>query len=134
MVSTAEETKSDEGGRTIRTDKHPCEWNDPQACRRWLAAADKACADGSLEACSSAGWAYSAAPPGAERDPAKAARMLEKACAGGHQMGCVNLAVNLAGRQTPEALTRALELLSKACAKGTVEACSVRASLLAARR
>jgi hypothetical protein len=49
-------------------------------------------------------------------------------------MGCVNLAVNLASRQTPEALKRALEVLEKSCATGTAEACSLRASLQAARR
>jgi hypothetical protein len=132
-VSKAEETLSQEGGRTILLDKHPCEMNDAKRCLRWLVRAEQACADGSMEACSSAGWAYSGAPD-VERDPAKAARMLEKACAGGVQLGCINLAVNLASRRTPEALKRALDLLAKACATGSTPACDLHASLQATRR
>lgn len=132
-VGSVEENARGEGGRTIALDKHPCERNDAGLCRSWLAAAETACQEGSLEACSSAGWAYTGAP-GVERDPAKAVRMLEKACAGGHQLGCVNLAVNLAARQTPEARKRALDLLSRACATGGAEACRLKASMEATRR
>jgi TPR repeat protein len=132
--STTATLETDErGGRTIRLDKHPCEMKDAGACQGWLAAAEKACAEGSLEACNSAGWAYTAAP-GVTWDPAKAARLLEKACTGGHQDSCVNLAVNLANRQTPEALDRALELLTKACAAKARQACELQASLRASRR
>ena len=132
-ASSAQKTPPAEGGRTVAAE-HPCEVNDPQQCRRWLVAADKACAEGTLEACNSAGWAYSAGPPGAERDPAKATRMLEKACAGGIQLACVNLAVNLAAGRNPEDLKRALDLLSNACAAGSAEACRLKASLQATRR
>jgi tetratricopeptide (TPR) repeat protein len=132
-VETATAEASTQESRTVTLEKHPCEMNKPQLCRAWLADAEKACADGSLEACSSAGWAYSGAP-GVTQDPAKAARLLEKACSGGHQAGCLNLAVNLANRQTPEALDRALELLRKACAAGTRQACTLEASLKANRR
>lgn len=131
-VSTEGDTSPDEGGRTIPLDRHPCEMNDPKLCRSWLAQAGTACAGGSLEACSSAGWAYSGAP-GVTPDPAKAARMLEKACSGGLQEGCINLAVNLANRRTPEALSRALDLLAKACAAGSKQACALQASLKARR-
>lgn len=117
----------------VSSDRHPCDLDDPKFCAAWLVDADKACGAGTLEACSSLGWAYTGART-LKRDPAKAVPPLEKACAGGIQPACHNLAVVFANRQTPEGLQRAIDLTTKACATGLKDACDLKAQLRARLR
>jgi TPR repeat protein len=124
---------SKQGARSGQPMRHPCAAGDAKGCRDWLAAAETACAGGSIDACTSAGSAYTGAP-GVTPDPAKAIRMLEKACAGKSQDGCVNLAVNLVNNGRAEDRTRALDLLAKACAAGHQPACGLRTQIESMRR
>lgn len=109
-------------------DTQPCATDDARLCAWWLAESEKACAAGSLEACSSAGWAYTGGRT-SPRDPVKAAPLLQKACTGGLEPACVNLAVVLANRNKPDDLKRAIELATRACAAGIDEACGLEAQL-----
>ncbi len=114
--------------QVLDEDTHPCATDDARLCAWWLAESEKACGAGSLEACSSAGWAYTGGRT-APRDPVKAAPLLEKACTGGLQPACVNLAVVLANRKAPDDMKRAMELATGACAAGVEAACDLKAQL-----
>lgn len=93
------------------------------------AAAERGCADGSILDCTRLGLALSQGTHGVSADPARARRLLERACelGQGHVPACTALALLLRDGHGPEHSSdeqRALGILERACRQDEPSACA----------
>jgi uncharacterized protein len=84
---------------------------------------DTACAAGDMRVCGVLAWLYTTGR-GVDRDPARAAQLLQRGCDGGELAQCRRLGkMCAAGEGVVKDAARATELFARACRGGIHEAC-----------